>query len=675
MALGKNSKLLCGLLICLINSASPTSDAGKPKLTTNTAYEGKSNPNNFATIFSPRMDFDQWKPLTGRGDPLRNDPTYDYEPPVLEKVHYWADDSRIEREKNSERKSEVLVLGISSRKPSVASRPPMPPRRHTRPPTFPSQYEDFSYKFGNNFPMTILVPPPPPPPGHNPSLFVISQEKVLIPTPPSRLENVDVTAITRDTTTVPELVTSYALQEANLVYEASTTKQNWFHDYNKTTNFPNNTVSSDYAGWGPTTPFEDVNDSHNMISYKDHHNIEFTKEPLFYYKPMLSEAPPPPRAPTSSLILSTFLPTALPPTQSNTEETWPSRETTLETTTETTNYYTETTTEKIITETVPSTPRPLLKPKPNMIDMLGSMISMPMVTDPDRPEDNLYAHASDTIQIFKEPSTEDLANLEIMQTMQPPPVKFPENTTPHLIGKFNVKPHDLNNMLHEKPVMHTHDPYLHMRYTTPMSATVAPSQADIRSTTEAQLLPTYLIIQGHSKVKTYGSKPKISGTITNEIPHPNETTEVKHLHPIKDKHAKKSDKTNKNREARTQNLRSLLDNGLGSIEIQETDVGIKYDVSDGSEVPVEIYRKGIVDNDENNYSKSNIKENRNKRQIDLDTILSFDEDSLEDLVYNFFNNKKNETGMSGLIAQAIADSSKSIENIENDNDQEENTNR
>lgn len=39
-------------------------------------------------IISPRMDFEQWTPL-GRGDPLKNDPTFDYLPPVLDKVLYW----------------------------------------------------------------------------------------------------------------------------------------------------------------------------------------------------------------------------------------------------------------------------------------------------------------------------------------------------------------------------------------------------------------------------------------------------------------------------------------------------------------------------------------------------------------------------------------------------------
>ncbi|KAG8226529.1 hypothetical protein J437_LFUL006919 [Ladona fulva] len=43
-------------------------------------------------LFSPRLEYDEWTPL-GRGDPLKNDPTYDYVPPVLDRVHYWIDPS------------------------------------------------------------------------------------------------------------------------------------------------------------------------------------------------------------------------------------------------------------------------------------------------------------------------------------------------------------------------------------------------------------------------------------------------------------------------------------------------------------------------------------------------------------------------------------------------------
>lgn len=44
-------------------------------------------------LFNPKMDYDEWTPL-GRGDPLKNDPTFDYVPPVLDRVHYWIDPSK-----------------------------------------------------------------------------------------------------------------------------------------------------------------------------------------------------------------------------------------------------------------------------------------------------------------------------------------------------------------------------------------------------------------------------------------------------------------------------------------------------------------------------------------------------------------------------------------------------
>ncbi|XP_026485458.2 uncharacterized protein LOC113392988 [Vanessa tameamea] len=631
----KTHTMLLKILIWFLIAANAESGrVGKlSKHITNTSNP-IDNLNGIASIFSPRMDFDQWKPLTGRGDPLRNDPTYDYEPPVLERVHYWADEVHAQPEKNPERKSEVLVLGVSSRKPSVASRPLPPIRRVPRPPLFPSKYEDFSYKFSDHYPMTILVPPPPPP-SHQPPLYV--EEKLSIPTSPPIL--LDGLTATKESTPKPEILTSFALQESNLIYQSSTTKQNWYNNYNKTTNLPINTVSSDYAGWGPTTPFEDFNEAHNIISYTDNHNYEFTKQPLSYYKPMLSEASPPPQTSFHPSDMPTFLPTALPVTVStveNTQDTWSSIETTTETSTETQNLEFETTTENVMTRFSQSTPAPLSAPKPNIIDMLGSMISMPMITDPNRPEDNLYAHASDSIHIFKKPPIEDSVNLEIMQTMQPPPpIKTPESSTPPSRQQFQINSHILNSLLHEKPITHTHDPYLHMRFTTPITTTSKTSQ-DIKSTTETPSIPTYLIIQGHSKVKTYGSKPKPdNGAAKNEIPNPNETNEVKHLHPLKEKHTKISEKRTL-RESRAQNLKSLVDTGFGSIEIQEADLGIKYDVSDGSDVPIEIYRKGIVDNDENNYSSKREEEKRNKREIGLKHFL--DED-LVNVVYKLFNSR------------------------------------
>lgn len=639
-----------------------------------------SNPSGLASIFSPRMDFEQWKPLTGRGDPLRNDPTYDYEPPVLERVHYWADDTHLERDSYPERKSEVLMLGVSSRKPSVSPRqPPSPPRRHHRP--SPSKYEDYTYKLSEHYPMTILVPPPPPPPGHKPSLYILDEKH---PSPITQIK-LNPPKHVRDTTTVaPEHLSSlYALQEANLIYQSSTTSQNWITDYNQTQSVPNNAVSSDYAGWGPTTPFEDdvTNAKHNLIS-TDH--LDLPNQPYSFYKPMLSEAPPPPRVTQNPLLLPTFVPTALPPVSSTplpstvsvTQPTWPTEPTT-EDSTFNLDYNEETTTANQYKNRFQSSHgRP--NPDKTILDMLSPMMTMPLVNGPDRPEDHLYAHASENLHVYKEHQTEDSMNLETMQTMQPPPVSKTESTmTPHNV---HMNP---NTFVHKKPSLHTHDPYLHMRFTSPMPtiASSVDSHENIKSTTEAGTVPMYLIIQGHSKVKNYGSKPKLaddSHTIDNEIPKPNETNEVKHLHPIREKYVQKPEKLNARR-SRAQNLKSLVDEGHGSIEIQETDVGIKYDVSDGSEVPIEIYRAGIVDNDENNYSsKNSLKEKRTKRQLEFGELLP-DEDTIEEYLYNFLKGRRNETGITGVIAQAVTGDSPAIdiddeEDDDDDDDDDEDDN-
>jgi len=66
-------------------------------------------------IFSPRMDYDEWTPL-GRGDPLKNNPTFDYVPPVLDKVQYWLDSQQHTTEPSSKR--DILVLGVTAKKTS-----------------------------------------------------------------------------------------------------------------------------------------------------------------------------------------------------------------------------------------------------------------------------------------------------------------------------------------------------------------------------------------------------------------------------------------------------------------------------------------------------------------------------------------------------------------------------
>ncbi|XP_015601583.1 arginine-glutamic acid dipeptide repeats protein [Cephus cinctus] len=79
------------------------------------SFENKTgyNQESRARIFSPRMDYDEWTPL-GRGDPLKNDPTFDYVPPVLDRVQYWLDSHTTE----PSAKRDILVLGVTAKKTS-----------------------------------------------------------------------------------------------------------------------------------------------------------------------------------------------------------------------------------------------------------------------------------------------------------------------------------------------------------------------------------------------------------------------------------------------------------------------------------------------------------------------------------------------------------------------------
>lgn len=46
----------------------------------------------------------------GRGDPLKNDPTFDYSPPVLDRVQYWGNSNK------SKEKKDILLLGVTSKR-------------------------------------------------------------------------------------------------------------------------------------------------------------------------------------------------------------------------------------------------------------------------------------------------------------------------------------------------------------------------------------------------------------------------------------------------------------------------------------------------------------------------------------------------------------------------------
>lgn len=72
-------------------------------------YFSSEDVNKDGRALFPRIEYNnEWQPV-GRGDPLK-DPTYDYMPPVLDRVRYWGEAS------SNKNKNDVLVLGVPSKK-------------------------------------------------------------------------------------------------------------------------------------------------------------------------------------------------------------------------------------------------------------------------------------------------------------------------------------------------------------------------------------------------------------------------------------------------------------------------------------------------------------------------------------------------------------------------------
>ncbi|KAK2581265.1 hypothetical protein KPH14_008055 [Odynerus spinipes] len=116
------------------------------------SFENKTDTNDSKPrVFSPRMDYDEWTPL-GRGDPLKNNPTFDYVPPVLDRVQYWLDSHTTE----ASAKRDILVLGVTAKK----TNPKMPEQflKFVDGPKFTRTSQDNTYR--NDFTGSTGAEPP-----------------------------------------------------------------------------------------------------------------------------------------------------------------------------------------------------------------------------------------------------------------------------------------------------------------------------------------------------------------------------------------------------------------------------------------------------------------------------------------------------------------------------------
>ncbi|ETN61883.1 hypothetical protein AND_006437 [Anopheles darlingi] len=118
---------------------------------------------NLARSFhSPRLEYNEWLPV-GRGDPLKNDPTYDYSPPVLDRVRYWSEGPTGKDKPGND----ILLLGVPSKNKASAGH--IKEQQHWNnggsPPQRRNYYSPASHHHGapistNREPPTVLMPPP-----------------------------------------------------------------------------------------------------------------------------------------------------------------------------------------------------------------------------------------------------------------------------------------------------------------------------------------------------------------------------------------------------------------------------------------------------------------------------------------------------------------------------------
>lgn len=558
------------------------------------------------------MDYEQWTPL-GRGDPLKNDPTYDYVPPVLERVHYWIDPALRKPDPpipGENQKTEILLLGVSSKKPSTGGTSVADSRRDTYEPflkfvdgpIFQSSYQriarpHFSTYFPTSFytskskpekniyvtkgeqrvPYTVLVPPPIPKKSSNSDMMHLQKPVMTFSKPVTNLTTTK--SPVTETLTTPSAVT---VQESNLIFQSSS-----IGGLNKW-----NDASNDFA------------ESSNQVTWKTPHSNE-SDESL-----------------NIPLTPETFLEFHLNNTGNSDNVTLLYNVSSSVISTDTNIGDSGIMYKGQVSDgdmDIASTYVNIGKAEAQMDSSSGFGISSVSIEPP-----QIMIRQSPVIMNAHSPSLISkpipMHTLQTMQTMQPPLVSKPgekkyasTNTLLSLLKKEITKPIPTTT----SKFIPTSLPYIKHHTTTPIpsstisSLTTDPLFKHYKQPSEPLKGPMYLIIQGHSKVKTYGPSKQLHGIKiqeTNEIFTSDEKNRytVKHIHNFK-----KEGSDERVREGRSNNLQSLkhvVKAGLGAInfndfetnrrkdnDVQETELSVSYDVSSHRETSSEKYHKGIVE--------------------------------------------------------------------------------
>lgn len=559
------------------------------------------------------MDYEQWKPL-GRGDPLKNDPTYDYVPPVLDRVHYWIDPaSRKPDPPNSTemKKTEILVLGVSSKKPSTGFSTSADNRKDVfdsflkfvESPNFNFQRGQRPFSASQNYytsgyykqsklpeqqkePYTMLVPPP---------------------IPSHLTENNYQPQISSTSTTTPVPFTktpsdsSPIIEEANLIYHSSS--------------------SSSSGNWKGSNTYATIAETSNQVTW---------------------------RTPTSdNVVLNNTQKTVqqLPTREASSFSIVPSMNIVMKPVNKLQN------TTNMETDIVVSPSEITMHKGQVTDDMLDISSTYVSIGKPDAQMQTATAMGMDLISSHpnnKKPQSAMIVNSPLLSSVINPMIHQVYRKPHHAPKKQEMAmtlqsmqtlqtmlppPSTQYNMIHsKKPFLHS---LLKKESTTISTSTSTttfspPTTTSVASLTTDPLFkhykqpveplrgPLYLIIQGHSKVKTYGPSKQINGISvqeTNEIPTSEDRqTEypVKHLHELMKENRQEWDREKRDsRTGRLQTLNHVIVTGLGALDfanlelaakrrnddVKETEFVLKYDVSSGEDVTSEVYHKGIVESE------------------------------------------------------------------------------
>ncbi|XP_067009511.2 mucin-3A [Anabrus simplex] len=540
-------------------------------------------------LFSPRVDYDEWTPL-GRGDPLKNDPTYDYVPPVLDRVHYWIDPSSrtpdpplVTEVPSVATPSDVPVLQ-TRQQPDIEIEEPSVTAADSRRDTFdpflkfvdgpkfnsPPQQTIYAHHHHHHY---LHSPSRPTQGGSVQRKPYVPHSTAYYPAPFYQHN--------KSPQVIPSVEThSYVLQQQPV----------------ETASFPPDVQHQRPPYTMLVPPPLHMTDTYSAADYQDSDimTMEQTTIPpqsIPYYT-----TTPSPSSVTLQEADLIF--------QSSTQPDWDDGKTQLATIAEASSQ---------VTWKVPTSPSPAGVKNNTYIPS-----STPQITSTDNSH-QYYSHNKDK---FKN----NLSASLIHSLLQGEASQSP-SSAPTMATTTTASPQSVTTM------------------TTGVSLTTDPLFSHYKQPAEPLRGPMYLIIQGHSKVKTYGA---------------NKHQNSFHGIPIQDNNELQGNNERSRRDASDQDEDEnwVL---LGKKRMHTNEV---LEMSNSSKVETIPASNSTEDS-----AKSSDEElkSRRKRQLSLEDLIPIDEDTADELVYDFLAAQGQGSGVGAFVAQTIIDARKINDVFEDEN--------